>query len=477
MDLPSFLKSGEIARLFPIISETGKEQRAASILLSIMSAVPCYSDAILGRVGQRISARSTVNTFTEIVFRTEDKGAKQDRPDGMIQVERSNRQWLALLETKIGNNSLREEQVERYLRLAKENAIDAVITVSNEFAALPHHHPIDVQKTLTRKVQLFHFSWASLLTEAILLHERSAVTDLEQAFLLREFIRFFSHPSAGVARYTSMPSEWSAAVDRIHAGGRIPKQELAQNVVGGWHQELRDLALYMSRIIGRSVSIRLSRTHVNDAERHLNDDMERLCEDCILDALLQIPDTASDLHVVADLRSRTLRVSMSLDAPRDRKSNKARLNWLIRQTSKIEDRDRISIGLVWASRAATSVYPLSELIENPDLAERSTSASEIRAFEIILTSNSARRFAGRRTFIEDLEKLAPGFYESIGQHLRNWRPSPPKPRHSVIEHETRSETAETEAQGTSETPVRAGNAHSDLLEIPDFLRRDNAHIA
>ncbi|MEM7124321.1 MAG: hypothetical protein AAF563_23790 [Pseudomonadota bacterium] len=476
MELPVFLKSGEVARLFPVISETGKEQRAASILLAVLSAVPSYTDAVLGKVGQKISARTTINTFTEVVFNTDDRASKQDRPDGLIQIERAGRQWNALIETKVGNNRLSSEQIERYLRLARENSINAVITISNEFAALPHHHPIDVQKSLTKKVDLLHFSWASLLTEAILLHERAVVADSEQAFLLREFIRFFSHTSAGVARYTSMPKEWSAAVDRIHAGGTVPKHELAHDVVGGWHQELRDLVLYMSRVIGRPVTIKLSRSESSDAERHLNDDIEKLCSQSLMEARLQIPNAASDIYVVADLRSRTLRISMRLDAPRDKKSGKARLNWLLRQLTKVTDRDHVSVGLIWSSRAATSIYPLEDLIENPEIADGSRPGSEIRAFDVVLTSASARRFAGRRTFIEDLEQMAPGFYESIGQHLRSWQPRPPKPKHSVIEHESQptpsvSDPSEPKSEVPTLPPTHAGNAHSDLLEIPDYLRR------
>ncbi len=476
MELPVFLKSGEVARLFPVISETGKEQRAASILLAVLSAVPSYADAVLGRVGQRISSRTTINTFTEVVFKNDDKASRQDRPDGLIEIERSNRKWNALIETKVGNNRLSDEQIERYLRLAKENSIDAVITISNEFAALPHHHPIAVQRALTKKVDLLHFSWASLLTEAILLHERSAISDSEQAFLLREFVRFFSHASAGVARYTSMPKEWSTAVDRIHAGGTIPKHELAQDVIGGWHQELRDLVLYMSRVIGRPVTIKLSRNEASDAERHLNEDIEKLCRHSLMEARLQIPNAASDLHIVADLRSRTLRISMRLDAPRDKKSGKARLNWLLRQLSKVADRNHVSVGLVWSSRAATSIYPLDELIDNPEVADGSRPGSEIRAFDIVLASASARWFSGRRTFIEDLELLAPGFYESIGQHLRSWQPKPPKPKHSVMEQEV--EPSNSGPDPDTPKPVHevrplahAGNAHSDLLEIPDYLRR------
>ena len=86
MELPDTLKSGEIARLFPVIAETGKEQRATSIFLSVLSAVPPLSNAILSQLGVKIGSRTSVNTFTEVVFHSEERAGKTDRPDGLIEV-------------------------------------------------------------------------------------------------------------------------------------------------------------------------------------------------------------------------------------------------------------------------------------------------------------------------------------------------------------------------------------------------------
>jgi hypothetical protein len=68
MNLPDTLKSGEVARLFPVISEAGKEQRAASIFLSVLSAVPPFSNVILSQLGAKIGNRSLVNTLYRDCF-------------------------------------------------------------------------------------------------------------------------------------------------------------------------------------------------------------------------------------------------------------------------------------------------------------------------------------------------------------------------------------------------------------------------
>ena len=108
------------------------------------------------------------------------------------------------------------------------------------------------------------------------------------------------------------------ATCRIQAGARIQKGELGKEIVSAWYQELRDLSLLMSRIIGCNVIVKLSKAHIEDGEKRLREDIDTLCKNGKLEALLHVPNAASDISVVADLTSRTLRATMALDAPKSR---------------------------------------------------------------------------------------------------------------------------------------------------------------
>ena len=133
------------------------------------------------------------------------------------------------------------------------------------------------------------------------MHENDTLTDPEQAFLLREFVRFLSHESVGVERFVSMPPEWNDVVATTKAGGQLKKtSKEVEAVVGVWHQAVRDLALLMSRMLGCPVEIKLTRTHANDPERRIADDVEALCADNTLKAELHIPDAASRALSVRD---------------------------------------------------------------------------------------------------------------------------------------------------------------------------------
>jgi hypothetical protein len=98
-DLPDILQTGEPARLIPVVADTSKENRAASILMAGMVAVDQLSQALLGGIGQRLGKRATVRCFTEVVLKLNLDGIKL-RPDGLIIVKVGSRSWSALVEAK-----------------------------------------------------------------------------------------------------------------------------------------------------------------------------------------------------------------------------------------------------------------------------------------------------------------------------------------------------------------------------------------
>ena len=479
-ELPDVISSGEVARLIPVIADSRKEQRATSVFLATLTAIPQFAQAISSSIGQRVGTRTVVDTYTEVTLKSLDPSATE-RPDGFVRLRTGKNVWMALVEAKIGSAKLSKEQVEQYLRLAKANGIEALITISNQFATLPDHHPISVKKMLTRKTSLFHWSWTYILTEAILLQENKVLTDPDQAFILREFIRFFSHDSAGVIGFDQMPADWKGVIDTLQRGGSLKKSrnEIAA-VIAAWHQELRDIALGLSRHLGRQVSVRISKKHEKDMASRLADDVDHLEKKHSLIGSIAIPDAASDIHVEADLKSRILNVSMTVDAPADRATGKARINWIRKQLTKCEI-DGVSISAIWPSKAPDTTQNLSELRQDSLSILSAGSKTPPRAFRIGLTVDNPRRFSGRRTFIEDLESVIPSFYDNVGQHLQRWQPKPPKPiRSNQLKDPSHPDSdagkrgGGDEEEKTKPVPVKLpmpGNKHTELLEIPAFLKR------
>jgi hypothetical protein len=440
------LDSGEEARLIPVGSEKAQERRATSIFLATLSIVEQFADAVMKSVGQRRSERTSIQCFTEVVFKQKTskekkKVSEQDRPDGLIVLKVGKRTWSALIEAKIGTAQLNSDQIERYLAIAKEHKIDAVITISNQFAVLPTHHPVKVPKNALRSVDLYHWSWTSLLTQAIFQLEIEQTLDPEQRFILNEFRRYFEHPSSGVKSFDAMNSEWKDICLTVKNGGRLQKSaDEVKNTVGAWHQEQRDLSLMLTKNLKKSVPIKIKAAHKTDPEARLKDDCADLVNSHCLQSIFKIPGAASDLKVVADLKGWTVVVSMELKAPSrdEKKTTKAQITWLLKQLQKTTDTS-IEIVASWPKRAPDTRTSLEELRENPFILHCENAALVPIRYQVRLVCHLGGKFFGSKTFLAGMNKAVRVFYREAGEHLRVWVPLAPKLPKNIIEEETQDQ--------------------------------------
>ncbi|WP_323127255.1 hypothetical protein [Marinobacter sp. JSM 1782161] len=438
-DRPEFLASGEPARLIPIVADSAREQKSASVLLAGMRAVYELRQALLKSIGIRVGSRATLEAWTEVVFESSDKKAPKpkDRPDGLLILRTGKKEWRALIEAKIGNESVTEEQISRYLQQAKAHKIDAVITITNQFSALPTHHPVSLPKNATKSVSLFHWSWAFVRTQCALLLKNDGVEDEDQIFILNEIQRYFESDRSGISHFDQMNAEWKDVVNKVKSNASLSKtSDEVQNTIAAWHQEQRDLCLIMSRLTGSDVSLKLKNDHRLDPAKRVKDDAEAFSKAPSLQCALSIINTAADIEVTADLQRRMIYCSMRLAAPKDKQSTKARANWLLRQLKKTNPTG-FFIRATRPGKAEATYQPLKDLREAPELIESDTSNTTATTFEVVYEVDLAGKFSGRKVFVEELEKAVPHYYQEAGQWLKAWTPPPPKieKRQSVQEHD------------------------------------------
>lgn len=451
---PEYLKQGEPARLFPVLATTSKEGRTTSILLACMGRVEEFGRELLATLAQRTGKRSSIECYTEVVFVGQDPSIR-DRPDGLIIVSNGSKIWRALVEAKVGTSQLDASQIEKYRQIAKDHKVDCVVTISNQFATRPEHHPLDEVRKSRSKVPVFHWSWMSILTTADLLINTQAIGDSDQTRLLEEFRRFLTHESAGVKGFDRMPPEWSELNKLISAGGRIPaKSEDALAVLSAWHQETKDLSLILSRQTETVVTERLSRKHRGDPAARLKDEYADLKDNCCLTAFLDIPNAAAPLEIVADITRRTVDVGMTIRAPEDRKSSKARVNWLLKQIKGKPPAD-LQIRLNWPGRSEATQFSFEALSEDTSIVEKDKGSLQVLSFHIFIARRLGGRFTQQVNFVSDLEEIVPEFYREIGQNLSTWRMSAPR----IKEDRERAEDVTTEAlydEGEQDATVADG---------------------
>lgn len=423
--LPEYLSQGEQARLFPVLSTTSKEGRTTSIVLACLAKIDEFGASLLNSIGQKVGARSKVETYTEVVCKNRPSHIK-DRPDGLIVLRNGSREWRALIEAKVGSNELDAEQLEKYRQLAKDNSIDCVISISNQFATSPLLHPLpEVQKSRS-KIPVFHWSWMYILTESDLLLNKDTVSDADQRLLLNELRRFLTHESAGVKGFDRMPKEWGDLNKLVSSGGVISaKSTDAVAVVSAWHQETRDLALILSRMTETNVSERLSRKHKADGATRVKDEVKTLREENLLWSELDVPDAAAPLSILIDMKRRGVDVGMTLRAPEDKVTTKARTNWILRQI-KTDLVDDLYLRLMWPGKAEPTQFLVSDIREMPELAERDREHLSPHSFHLFRSKRLGARFTQQSNFIVDIEDMVPQFYRDIGSNLSAWQRRAPK---------------------------------------------------
>lgn len=423
--LPTILQRGEPSRLFPVLADTSKEGRTLSIFLACLENVDEFGRALMASLDRRMGVRAKIETYTEVGLQKTIAGGKH-RPDGLIVVSTGKSVWTALVEAKVGTAELTNEQIEAYLNLAKLNGIDAVITLSNQFTSLPTHHPLAVSGMLTRKVDLFHWSWGYVITQAHVLKETGDVANQEQLLLLSELQRFLLHPSSGVKEFDQMPAAWTDLCGKV-AAGALPaaKATESQEVVGAWHQALDRVTSVLSRQLNGHVEVQMSRAEASDPAVRMKASLEGLTREACLSNTLVVPDAAAPIQISADLRKRAVTLQMRLRAPADRQSTKARVSWLLRQLAQTEARD-VHVRLLWPGRAAATQFPLIELRDAPELAGKDREGMTVLSFEVLLVKDLGARFAQRKLIVTELIKASTEFYDSVGACLRAWQAKPPK---------------------------------------------------
>lgn len=458
--LPEILESGEEARLIPVVADTSKENRAASILLATLVGVDEFAALMLGGLGVRVGARASVRTYTEVTFAKPPPEMKR-RPDGLIVVTSGSRSWTAIVEAKIGKARVEENQIRDYLQLAKLNGIDAVLTFSNEFVALPTHHPTGLAKKATRGIGLFHWSWMHILTEASLLLSEETVTSIARHYILHEMVRFLTHKSVGVSSFGRMNPEWKDLVVKVQSGASLRRSSPeVENSVASWHQEQRDLCLIMTRRIGSPVQQRLTRTHAQDPVRRLKDDCDHLARNSVLRFEIEIPHAAAPITVVADVEKRTVSCTMRIAAPKDKKRATARVNWLLRQLARSDPED-IYLKALWPGRTQPTQASLKGVRDDPSVLLVEGSDGSPQGFEVLLVRDLAGKFSGAKTFVEQLEATLPHYYEEVGQHLRAWVPPPPKPKEGADVLDQTIPTEGDDAAGEASETQSVGGITSD----------------
>lgn len=418
MDTTSF----QPARLIPITGIKGdqeQERRATSALLAVLTAVPEFARSLLKPLG---APSGRVSSFIEPEFIVDDKKV---RPDGLILVERGGKSWAAAVEVKTAKNDLRAEQINAYLDVCRENAVDVLLTISNQVLTLSGVHPTDgVDGRKTRKVALHHFSWMRVLTEAQIQKEHRGVSDPDQAWILNELIRYLEAPSSGALEFTDMGDSWVTVRQAVSNGTLSSSDKGSPAVVERFESLLRYSSFKLASRLGVDVYPVAGKLAKTDPKRHLQDAVARLAQNHALVGAIAVKDTVAPLEITVDLRASQILCSVGIDAPREGRPL-TRVNWLLRQLKNAPDGVRVE---TWVKRSPrpSAACLLGEVRAQPEKL-LPADGKDISSFTVTLIGKmGTARGDGNNSFVVSFIATIDSAYQLLLQELQAWTPRAPK---------------------------------------------------
>lgn len=446
---------GEQARLIPVVADSCKEQKAVSASLAAIHSVEEFGKKLLHDVGAPVRKSSRIDCYTEITHAGKKPLPKNVRPDGLIVIRTGKKRWAAIVEAKVRGKELTEAQIHDYIDLARDHGVQAVITVSNQFAPRPTHHPVGVSKRKLGKLELYHWSWTYMMTEAVLQVRNRSIADPDQAYILAELVRFLGHGSSGVSGIDSMPKAWAdvcaAAKHKISLSRRSDE---VVDVVNAWQELTRFISLEFSIRIGRTVTVALPGKHAKDPAKREHDDIAKLCDQYLLEESFEVPDAASRMTVATNLRARKVTVWMEVQAPRDRKMPTSCVTWIVNQLKKVEDPKKALIYARFPGSTKNQIASLAALREDRGRILESVPGKMPSAFAVMHELDCGGDIAKRKKIVSETVALVLDYYEEVGQHLRIWRPTPPQVKKRE-QKPTRADMATALVPPTYAEPLKA----------------------
>lgn len=408
------------ARLIPTVgirSVDEQEKRATSSLLAVMRAVPEFGHALLTPLG---APKGRISTFAEVQLK--DAEGKTHIPDGAIVVERGKTTWRCLVEVKTSQAQLREDQVSRYLDMARVHNFGAVLTISNQITAAVSQSPVTVDKRRLRNLNLFHLSWWRVITEAIVQHRHRGISDPDQAWILGELIAYLDDERSGASGFSDMGDNWVKVRNGAGDGTLRASAADVRDVAERWDQFIDYLCLGLGQDLGREV--RPVRPRNQAPAARVEAVAQGLAGQGVLTAAIRVPDAIGPLTVDADLRARRVTISVTVEAPGDGRPS-TRISWLLRQLKDAPP--GLVIEATFPNVRSTTAGLLSVLRENPQKLLTDDPKRPPKSFRLALSSPlGTKRGKGDKSFVRETRQQTIAFYRDLVQDLRPWRASAPK---------------------------------------------------
>jgi hypothetical protein len=281
------------------------------------------------------------------------------------------------------------------------------------------------------QVQLFHFSWLSIITRALLLIDNKVVEDPEQAYMLKELARYLEHESSGVTSSVRMSNSWRDVVQNVHQNMSLVKHDdHVSKAVSDWFQLLRFLSIKLSLALGQTCSISMPRKHVKDPTVRLGDAISEVCSTSELKSSIDIPNAGGKLEISVSFLRKTIDLGVNLETPKDVKQQRAAISFVLNQMKDFEG-DDLTVRVNWPRRVPPTSLPIQQTREESDRRQLIPDnfkdlPSSMDLMRVVDLGVGKLKSSSGLPEVAEAEMLR--FYKDAIQNLKKWVPEAPQIR-------------------------------------------------
>ena len=387
------------------------ERKLLSVFMAVLEIVPEFRGTMLKLCGYGSGKTCKYQSYMEPHYNAPQ--LPNVYPDGLIVCQRGQSNWSAFIEAKAENNKIRPDQILEYADLASRLDIDAVISISNEYAVSPVDLPYHLAGNKRRKRDIYHLSWPEIRTAIGLFLGASNTCNEAEISVLQHALNFMHSERSGVETYDLMPQDWAKFVESANTAlGFSANTSGVMEIVRGWQQERRDLCAKLNGEFGGGIELRHRSGARSTPTEGTNSDKKFLAEDYQLTAAFFFKESKCSLDIVSDLKACSHRIALQLNPPDGRKA-KASISWLAGKLFNLSSK-QYSIGITWPGHGKDTRVKLEHFLNYPETIYEGRKEAP-KHMTIIARHRDVRRFKSRKKFIEDLESTAINLVEEASR--------------------------------------------------------------
>lgn len=158
----------------------------------MLSAVPSFASELLKPLGP---PEGLIGTYADVHLQD---GAGLPATTGTIVISSAKARWSCLMATKTDAEKFDPEQIGRYLEVARQHHLNALLTVSNQSDDdRDWQSAAELDTSELMNFRIAHLSWWKVLYEAVMQHRFRGVDGSNQAAILADLIYYLTDEEHG----------------------------------------------------------------------------------------------------------------------------------------------------------------------------------------------------------------------------------------------------------------------------------------